>query len=320
MMEPRSIDIKTIRKALEDVDLLEIMSDAFIAHSSGRSVIPPVGELLVDGPPAGEVHIKYGYVRGGRHYVVKIASGFPENDRSGLPSGNGMMLLFDLRTGALSSILHDEGHLTDVRTAAAGALVSRVLSPMPVDAVGILGTGVQARLQAIFAVRHLGCRRVVLWGRNDDHVRDARQEIMSHGIRVDRASSVDEVTESCRLIITCTSATTPLIGPGRIRPGTHVTAVGSDTPEKQELDCSILESADLVVVDSIPQSVLRGEVSRAIKAGLLKDDRIVEIGSILNGSVPGRISDDQVTVADLTGVAVQDLAIAEAISDLCDGG
>jgi len=305
---------------IERVDMLGIMSEAFVAHSEGRSVIPPVGELMVDGPPSGEVHIKYGYIRGGRHYVVKIASGFPGNQRIGIPSGSGLMLLFDVRTGMLSAILQDEGHLTDVRTAAAGALVSKVMSTAPIETVGIVGTGVQARLQARFLVRHVGCRNVLLWGRDEDHARDAVDDISSSGVETSRATSVDEIVDSCRLIITCTSSTSPLIRSGALRPGTHVTAIGSDTPEKQEIESSILGSADVVAVDCIEQSMLRGEVSQAIRAGVLSRGRVVEIGSILNGSAPGRVGDDQITIADLTGVAVQDLLIAEAVSDLCADG
>ena len=317
MNPPVSINLDQIRSVLGDIDLLEIMSDAFIAYSEGRSVIPPVGELIIDGPPAGEVHIKYGYIKGGRHYVVKIASGFPSNRKSDLPPGNGLMLLFDVKTGALSSIIHDEAHLTDVRTAAAGALAGRTLSPDGVDTVGILGTGVQARLQMVFALRHLGCRNALVWGRNPDNLEQMVSEARDQGHSVDSVSSVGEIADRCRLIVTCTSSRSPLLSMDHVRPGTHITAVGSDTPDKQELCSSILAAAGKVVVDSIDQSRLRGEVSQSVRAGSLRMEDVLELGTILMDPSLGRDSPEEITVADLTGVAVQDLKIAEAVTDLC---
>ena len=317
MNPPVSINLDQIRSVLGEIDLLEIMSEAFIAYSEGRSVIPPVGELIIDGPPPGEVHIKYGYIKGGRHYVVKIASGFPCNRESELPPGNGLMLLFDVKTGALTSIIHDEAHLTDVRTAAAGALAGRTLSPAGVDTVGILGTGVQARLQMVFALQHLGCRNALVWGRNQDHVDQMVSEARDLGHSVDSVSSVGEIADRCRLLVSCTSSRSPLLSMDHVRPGTHITAVGSDTPDKQELCSSILAAAGTVVVDSIDQSRFRGEVSQSVRAGALGMEDVVEIGAVLVDPSLGRTSDEEITVADLTGVAVQDLKIAEAVTGLC---
>ena len=134
------ITLDRISDALESIDLLEEMRSAFIAYSSGRAVIPPVGELIIDESPPGEVHIKYGYVRGGEHYVVKIASGFPGNHALGLPPGNGMMILFDVTSGAIASILLDEGHLTDIRTAAAVRMSVRCPSSSRMLAIAPLVT------------------------------------------------------------------------------------------------------------------------------------------------------------------------------------
>lgn len=307
------ITLDRISDALESIDLLEEMRSAFIAYSSGRAVIPPVGELIIDESPPGEVHIKYGYVRGGEHYVVKIASGFPGNHTLGLPPGNGMMILFDVTSGAIASILLDEGHLTDIRTAAAGALASSVLG-VPGSRVGIVGTGVQARLQAVQHANALDCTDMMVWGRSLGRCSALASDLEAHGLKVDVAESIDELAEHCRTIVTCTASHEPLLKSSMIRPGTHVTAVGSDTPEKQELDSRILGAADLVVVDSLSQGVIRGEVARSIEAGTITEDRVLELGQVLDGSRAGRSDPDQCTVADLTGVAVQDLFIAEAVT------
>ena len=307
------VTLDRIGEVLDSIDLLDEMRSAFIAYSSGRAVIPPVGELIIDEQPPGEVHIKYGYVRGGSHYVVKIASGFPGNHELGLPPGNGMMILFDVASGSISSILLDEGHLTDVRTAAAGALASSVLG-VPGTPVGIVGTGVQARLQAVQHANALECRDMMVWGRSLGRCSTLASDLEAHGLEVEIAESIEELAEHCRTIVTCTASHEPLLKQSMIRPGTHVTAVGSDTPEKQELDSRILGAADLVVVDSLSQGLIRGEVARSIEAGAIESDDVVEFGQVLDRSVPGRTNPDQCTVADLTGVAVQDLFIAEAVN------
>ncbi len=135
-----------IDSALARVDVVAEIERGFVAYSRGECVVPPVGELIFDEPP-GEVHIKYGYVRGEEHYVVKVASGFYGNAKLGLPSGQGMMILFRQATGEPVLVLLDEGRLTDERTAAAGAAAARLLAPPEIEAIGIFGTGIQARLQ-----------------------------------------------------------------------------------------------------------------------------------------------------------------------------
>ena len=309
----RSIGLPEIKSVMSDIDLLEEMKSGFLAYSRGECVIPPVGELILDDPAPGEVHIKYGYIRGGDRYVIKIASGFPLNRELGIQSGNGMMLLFNQRTGELDTILHDEAYLTDVRTAAAGALASRTLAPSEVDVLGIVGTGVQAALQLEHASRALGCTNALVWGRTPERVDLFREQFAGRGVDVEAAADVPSLADSCRVIITCTSATEPLIEADWVRPGTHITAVGSDTPEKQELDASLLARADRVVVDSLEQGRLRGEVARALSSGAINETGIIELGALLGDPTLGRMTDEEITVADLTGVAVQDLKIAEAV-------
>jgi len=308
----RVVGRASIEEALARIDVLESIAQGFVAYSSDRAVVPPVGELVFEEPP-GDVHIKYGYLRGDEFFVIKIASGYYENPKLGLPSGNGMMLLFRQRTGEPAAVLLDEGYLTDVRTAAAGALAARHLAPDPVRGIGVLGCGVQARLQAEWLRAVTDCRRISVWGRRAERIDAYREEMAARGFEVQAAADPSEVAASCNLIVTTTPATEPLLNEAAVRPGTHITAVGSDTPAKQELDPAILARADLVVADSRSQCLVRGEIAHAVRAGLLDQQRLVELGEVIAGTAAGRSSGDQITVADLTGVAVQDIQIAAAV-------
>ena len=302
--------LEEIRSVLPELDLMPAIEEAFVRYSAGDAVVPPVGELLRD---KGEVHIKYGYTQGGDYYVIKIASGFYGNPQLGLPSSNGMMLLFNQDTGRPEAVLLDEGYLTDIRTAVAGAIAAKYLAPRDVHKIGIVGTGIQARLQ----LRHLKevtpCRNVLVWGRGRAQLEAYREEMESEGFQIETTLDTAELQQACNLIITTTPSTGPLLHAKYLQPGTHITAVGSDMPHKQELDPHILARADLVVADSIPQCVKQGEIYQAIKAGLLAEEDLVELGQIISGEADGRTDDDQITVADLTGVAVQDIGIATAV-------
>lgn len=301
-----------IERLLDGIDLVAAMEGAFAAYSRGRAVVPPVGELLIDEAP-GEVHIKYGYVRGDEFYVVKIASGFFQNPKHGLAAGNGMMLLFSQATGEPRAVLLDEGRLTDLRTAAAGAVAAKYLAPRSVERIGVVGTGTQARRQLEVLGEICDCRTVLVSGRSTDALESYRSDMHAQGFEVETTNDPGAVSEHCRLIVTTTPAHEPLLAAGLIQLGTHITAVGSDTPDKQELDAAILARADLVVADSLGQCRLRGEISHALRAGLIGEEELTELGSIVAGDASGRTGDDQITVADLTGVAVQDLEIAAAV-------
>ena len=308
----RVITIEEIREVLPRLDPFAAMEAAFSSYSEGQAVVGPVAELLFETPP-GDVHIKYGYLKGDDYYVVKVASGFYDNPKLGLPSSNGLMLLFDQQTGAGLAVLLDEGYLTDVRTAAAGAVAARHLAPKPVHRIGIIGSGIQARLQLGYLSELTGCRRAVVWGRTPENVERYRTEMEERGIETEVAPSPADLTSKCNLIVTTTPSKQPLLEAGWIEKGTHITAVGSDSPDKQELDPWILEKADLVVADSISQCLERGEISHALRAGLVRKVDLVELGRVIAGTTEGRTSADEITVADLTGVAVQDIVITKAV-------
>ena len=307
----KTLSLKEIKAALPSVDLMAEIEQGFVAYSQGRAVVPPVGELVMQDPPS-DVHIKYGYLTGDDYYVIKIASGFYENPKLDLPSSNGLMLVFSQKTGALEAVLLDEGYLTDVRTAVAGAIAAKYLAPSIIDRIGIVGTGMQARLQLEYLVPVTDCRDGLVWGRSADKLAAYEQDVTEKGFRVSTTTDADDIMASCKLIVTTTPAARPILS-GPAQSGTHITAVGSDTHDKQELDAGILQHADVVVADSISQCLERGEIHQALKSNAITEADLVELGSIIAGDAAGRESDDQITVADLTGVAVQDIQISKAV-------
>lgn len=312
---PEIFNLEQIKTALQDVDVTAAIEEGFVAYSRGDVVVPPVGELVFEDPP-GDVHIKYGYIRNDDHFVIKVASGFYGNTALGLPQADGLMLVFSQKTAQLECILLDECHLTNVRTAAAGAVVARHLAPRTVERIGVFGAGVQGRMQVEALLPITDCREVIVWGTGSDELEAYRAAMAPHGLSIETTTVGDEIAATANLIITATPSHTPLLDVNQIRPGTHITAMGSDTREKNELDPAILGKADVVVADSIEQCLERGEVYQAIRAGELGEERVVELGDVIVNPDLGRTSDSQITVADLTGVAVQDIQISKAVVEV----
>ena len=302
---------KTIKNILEQLDLVPMIEEGFMAYSQGKSIVPPVGELTFDQPP-GDVHIKYGYIIGKTYYVIKIASGFWENEKYGIPNGQGMMLIFEQKTGQPRAILLDDAMLTDIRTAIAGQICAQRLSNN-IRKIGIIGTGLQARLQVEYLSKITDCKDVLVWGRNTKKMNLYKDDMKKLGFEVVLAESAKSVASECNLIITATASNEPLLNENDILNGTHITAMGSDTPGKRELGPGIIKSADLVVADSIDQCQERGEIACALRDGDISKQQIVELGDVLSGKKLGRQNEKQITVADLTGVAVQDIQIATAV-------
>ncbi|GAB5522773.1 MAG: ornithine cyclodeaminase family protein [Roseivirga sp.] len=300
---------ETIAKSSQE-DLLQCIEEAFIALSDGSATVPPVGHLGFTEPP-GDMHIKYGHIQGDPYYVVKIASGFYQNQSMGLPNNNGLMLVFNAKTGLPECLLQDEGYLTDLRTALAGAVAARHLGPKKIKAIGILGTGVQARMQLEMLGWITDCKEVCIYGRSVDKARQYQSDMTAQGFDVRLCESPAEVAAHSNLIVTTTASQTALLSAGDIRPGTHITAMGADAPGKQELAPEILEKASLVACDSKNQCLHHGEIHFAIAKRLVEEGQVKEIGSLLKNPVHRQETD--VTVADLTGIATQDIKIASFV-------
>jgi len=314
----KTYDLDQIKEALETIDPIQSIEEGFVAYSEGKVVVPPVGEMIFENPP-GDVHIKYGYIRDDDYYVIKIASGFYDNVKLGLPTTKGMMLVFNQKTGEPVCFLLDEGYLTEVRTAAAGAVVAKYLAPKHVDRIGIFGSGTQGRMQLLYLNSVVPCRDVVVWGRHEENLKAYKKDLEPKGYTVRTTLDAGEVASSCNLIVMATPSQKPLLSVDDIRQGTHITAMGSDTPDKIELDPEILKKADLVVADSIQQCLSRGEIFQAIQAECLVKENVVELGNVITGNASRRSSEQQITVADLTGVAVQDIQISKAVFEKLNG-
>ena len=308
------IDKKKIVDTLEVIpigELIHKIEAGFVAYSQGKVNIPPVGHLHFDDPP-GDIHVKQGYILGGDCYVVKVASNFYRNPEINLPSSNGLMLIFSKNTGELLGILLDEGYLTDVRTAIAGAIAAKYLAPSKVTCIGIIGTGTQARMQLKYLTKVIDCNHVIVWGRRAEKLQAYVSDMDYLRLTMKTTTSIADVIPICNVIVTTTPATSPLFRADMVMPGTHITAVGADTKGKQELDPHILQKADLVVADSLSQCIDQGEIHYAIEQKLIEKKSIMELGNLIQTKAK-RTNDTQITVADLTGVAVQDIQIAKLI-------
>jgi ornithine cyclodeaminase len=310
--QPLVVSAEECELAVRVPELIEEIAQGFIDYTAGRVVVPPVGYLGFT-EPTGDVHLKYGYVKGGDVFVIKVAAGFPQNSERGLPTGDGCMLVFSSHTGFLLAVLLDRSRLTDLRTAVAGAVAARALAPSSVARIGIIGTGVQARLQPLMLKHVTECREIGLYGRSTERAQSCAAYLELAGFRVHLCASAEEVAESSQVIVTTTASRAAHFRAAAVQPGTHITAVGADAPGKQELDSALFARAEVVVADSIAQCADHGDLAPALASGDITLHRVRELGSVLANPALGRTSDEEISIADLTGVAVQDIVIASHV-------
>ena len=312
------LELDEIKRLVDVPQLIREIEAGFVLYSEGRVTVPPVGFLNFTDPP-GDVHIKYGFVSGDEYYVLKMASGFYNNAELGLPVSDGLILVFAQKSGQLKRVLLDKCWLTDMRTAAAGAVAAKHLAAKTIQHIGIVGTGVQARMQLEMLRNVVDCRSCFIWGRDPAKVQtmiaelQAKENIQEWGLEINAAKTLDELVSKCNLIVTTTPARSPLIRANQVNKGTHITAMGSDDHGKQELEAEVLALADFVVADSISQCVDHGECLAAVQGKQIEEGSILELGDVIKNPANGRSSDDQITVADLTGVAIQDIQIAKMV-------
>jgi ornithine cyclodeaminase len=315
--EVRILSADECERAVDPAALVDEIGRGFVDYSAGRVAVPPVGDLGFDDPP-GDLHVKYGHVRGDDAFVIKVATGFPRNVDRALPTGDGAMLVFDARTGLLQAILLDHARLTDLRTAAAGAVAARALARPDVACIGLLGAGVQARLQLRLLAHVTSCREVLVWNRTRDRAESLVADAALLGFAATVAPDAETVAAASDLVVATTASRAPLFRAGVVRPGTHVTAIGADAPGKQELDPALLGRA-MVVVDSRAQCADHGELAHALAAGVVRLDAVRELGEVLADASFVR-ADHAISVCDLTGVAVQDIVVARHVLRRAAGG
>jgi ornithine cyclodeaminase len=307
-----------VRASIDLAGCIDACEEAFAAYATGRAETPDVIHLDVP-ERQGEIHVKAGHLHGADAFAVKVASGFPGNVDLGLPASDGMVVAFDARTGAPRALLLDGGYLTDLRTGAAGGVAARHLAPEQVWTVAVLGTGTQARYQLdALALERPGFASVRVWGRDAAHAAACVEDLrvrpgLPEGCRFEVADTARDAVNGADVVITCTASRTALVQADWLKLGAHVTAVGSDGADKQELDPAILGRADLLVVDSRRQSAAIGELHHALAAGLVTERKAVQLGEICARVHVGRTSPEQLTVCDLTGLGVQDVAATNLV-------
>lgn len=294
-----------------DRESLDAVEQAFRLLATAPVAMPPI--LRLDVPEHnGEVDVKTAYLPGLRRFAIKVSPGFFDNPKLGLPSLNGMMMLLSSKTGLLDALLLDNGYLTAVRTACAGAVAAKWLAREDSRQVALIGAGEQARLQlkALCLVRPIESASV--WARDIAKARQCAQELStSLGISVTACASVDEALEGADIAITTTPSREPLIHKRHLRPGLHITAMGSDAEHKNEIAADALAAVDHYVADRLSQTLVLGELHHAVVAGhVSRDAQFAELGQVIAGQRAGRASAEDITLCDLTGTGAQDTAIA----------
>jgi len=291
-----------------DLAAVDCIEDAFRALATEPVAMPPVLRLDIPGH-RGEVDVKTAYVPGLENFAIKISTGFFGNPALGLPSTNGMMVVLSARTGLVQALLLDNGYLTDLRTAAAGAVAARHLARADAAVAAILGAGMQAEMQlrALALVRPIRSARV--WARDATKARAfAVRMTVSLGLPVAAAATAEQAVQGADVIVTTTPATAPILHDAA--PGQHITAMGADAEHKNEIAPALLARATYVA-DRLAQTRALGELHHAIAAGTIAADIVfAELGAVVAGLAPGRTDAASITLADLTGTGIQDTAIA----------
>ncbi|MBK6467994.1 MAG: ectoine utilization protein EutC [Rhodobacter sp.] len=309
MKDPILILTEADLRALVPLDLaaVDCVEDAFRALATKPVAMPPV--LRLDIPEhRGEVDIKTAYIPGLAHFAIKISPGFFGNPALGLPSTNGMMVVLSATTGLVQALLLDSGYLTDVRTAAAGAVAARHLARADAQVVAILGAGMQSEMQlrALALVRPI--REARIWARDQAKAQAFAARLNLPGIEVSAVSTVEEAVSEADLVVTTTPSLTPILHDAH--PGQHITAMGSDSEHKNEIAPALLARVQYIA-DRLSQTRVLGELHHAVAAGLIPAGRaFAELGQIIAGQAPGRSDPQAITLADLTGTGIQDTAIA----------
>ncbi|MCA0044928.1 cyclodeaminase [Celeribacter litoreus] len=313
MADIRIVTESELRKVVSlDLDTIDVIENGFRALASGGVVMPPVLSMAIE-EHHGEVDVKTAYVPGFNGFALKVSPGFFDNPKLGLPSLNGLMILLSAKTGLVQAVFLDNGYLTDIRTAAAGAVAARHLAP-EVETAGVIGTGVQARLQMQAAHLVRPFKRCLVWGRDAEKAAVCASDIaLATGAEVEVMTEIAPLVAQSQLVVTTTPSTEPLITADMLHDGLHITAMGSDQSGKTEIDPYALDAATLYVCDRVSQCEALGELRGAREMGLMPATP-PELGQIITGQMAGRTDPTDITICDLTGTGVQDTAIATHVA------
>jgi ornithine cyclodeaminase len=308
----RIIGAESIRASVCFEDLIEPVSRAFAETSAGLADNGLIVMFPAERPELGDVYVKTGTLRGHDVYIVKVSPWFGSNVQRGQAQG-GFVAVFDSSTGQTLALLNDEHYLSDIRTAAAGAVAARMLAPAKVGTAAVLGAGVQAYWQPLALHRQRPFETLLIWARNGHKAEDLKARLREKlpGVEIRCSSDIESTVRGADVLITATQAREPIVRGEWLRPGLHITAVGADDATKCELDVTALHRAR-VFVDTRATARDNGDVHRAIRAGSYSVEELSgELGEVISGHSPGRTSDDDITIAKFVGIGAQDLVAAE---------
>jgi ornithine cyclodeaminase len=294
----RVVGADAIRAAINEDEIVVLIEEGFRRFSRGEADVMAVGHLAFTDPP-GDCHVKGGYLRGDDVFAMKLATSFYRNPAIGLSSSNGFSVVVSAETGTVLAILDDGGYLTDLRTALTGGIAARLIAPADARVLGVVGSGIQAKLQARIVARMLGIDTILAWARDPARAAAIGQPV-----------GLEELAAGADVIVTTTPSATPLLTAGMARPGLRIVAVGADSPGKNEIAPDLMARAR-IVVDSRKQCIDHGDTASAIAAGLIGEDGLIELGDLL--ASPIAFGGEEIVIADLTGVAIQDVQIAKAV-------
>jgi len=299
---------RDVEAAVSPQRAVEAVRDAFVAYARGEWTMPP--KVYVPAYPAGDFRAMPAL--GAEHALLKWVTSYPGNPAKGLPTVTGLVLLSDASDGSLRAVL-DAGAVTALRTGAAAFLAAQTLGRADARTAAVVGAGVNGVAAAQTFVAHE--RDVVLWD-----VDPRRSEAAAEAIGAGVAASRDEAL-SAEVIVTVTPGREVVLDEGTLKPGQHVSLMGADGPGKAEIATAELARVR-VFCDDWEQASHNGDLASAVASGALTRERVTDLGHVLAGDAPGRTSDDEITVFDSTGLAIQDLAIAlaalERLDDLPD--
>ncbi|MEZ5923233.1 MAG: hypothetical protein R3D57_02500 [Hyphomicrobiaceae bacterium] len=309
------IGIDRLRPLLDRKKVIEAVREALILQAEGKVQSPMPGQLVFENP-YGDCHIKYGHAAGSKTFTIKIANGFYDNPKRGLPANHGLILVSSAETGVPKVLFDDQGWMTAWRTTAATVIAAQALAPKKIETVGIVGAGLQAGLTIEWLPEMLGAQRVIVWARDSAKGEALAAEHRAAGRDVSTIASIDALLEQANLIVTHTPSKAALFAADHVRPGTHIVAIGADTPGKQEVPEALFKRIRHIVCDDVAQCVDHGDFGFAVRSGLLPAERAVMLGDVLSGKVELERAETDITLADLTGIAAEDIAISGLFSRL----
>ena len=315
----RIVPLEEIQRTVTFDAAIDAVRDAFIAFDAGHITQPDPMQILFerdDGSFFGDCHVKAAQRADGPYFAVKLAAGFYDNPRQGLPANSGLLLVMSSTTGRPVALLQDDGWLTQLRTAAAATLAA-MLAPLDATSrVGVIGTGIQSRLNARMLCAQLGVDEVLVHGRSEAGTSAFSDALAEHAVRSEPVADVETLCDRCDVVITATPSTTPVIRLEDLTGSLHIVALGCDSPGKLEIDPAVLAAADLVVTDSHDQCLHHGDFGAAVRAGAIAEDADLGLGAVLAGHHQAAdFAAASLSVVDLTGLGAQDLAVASLVVD-----